>query len=71
MPEATEDEPTEDRFTLRISAPLLVRIGRLIDRPELGFTSLEHFLMAGIHSFVSFKERYIQTLEARPRGARR
>ncbi len=71
MPEATEDEPVEERFTLRIPAPLRVRIGRLIERPELGFTGLEHFLMAGLHSFVSFKEREIRRLEAGPRGARR
>ncbi len=63
MPEAAEDE-SEERFTLRIPAPLLVRIERLIDRPELGFTSLEHFLMAGLHSFVSFKERHIQRNDA-------
>ena len=67
MPEAVEDEPVEERFTLRIPAPLLVRIERLIDRPELGFAGLEHFLMAGLHSFVSFKERQVQ----RPGGGAR
>ena len=60
MSVAEEDALVEERFTIRIPAPLMVRIERLIDRPELGFTSLEHFLMAGLHSFVSFKERQIQ-----------
>ncbi len=62
MPAVEEDALVEERFTIRIPPPLMVRIERLIDRPELGFTSLQHFVAAGIHSFVSYKEREVARL---------
>lgn len=55
-----EQEEAAERFTLHLPGPLAQRIAVLIDTPELGFTSLEHFLMAGLHSFVSYKERQVR-----------
>ena len=55
-----EQEEAAERFTLHLPGPLMHRIEALIEAPELGFTSLEHFLMAGIFSFVSFKEKILQ-----------
>ncbi len=59
-----ESEAAEDveRVQLRIPAPLGHRIQALIDEPTLGFTSLQHYLAAAIHSFTSFKERQVQRL---------
>ncbi len=54
------DEP--ERVQLTIPAPLGQRIQTLLDEESLGFTSLEHFLMAGLHSFVAYKERQIERL---------
>ena len=48
-----QDEP--ERVQLTIPGPLGHRIQALIDEPSLGFTGLEHFLMAGLHSFVAYK----------------
>ncbi len=61
---AETDQDVSEQLTVRIPPPLMARIERLIARPELGFTSLEHFLMAGLHSFVSFKERVVSNLRA-------
>ncbi len=58
-----EQEEAAERFTLHLPGPLLRRIEALIDAPELGFTCLEHFLMAGLHSFVAYKERQIERLK--------
>ncbi len=55
-----EDSP--ERVQLTIPAPLGRRIQALLDEESLGFTSLEHFLMAGLHSFVAYKERQIERL---------
>ncbi len=57
-----KQEEAAERFTLHLPGPLLRRIEVLIDAPELGFTGLEHFLMAGLHSFVSYKERQVRRL---------
>ncbi len=54
------DEP--ERVQLTIPGPLGRRIQALLDEESLGFTSLEHFLMAGLHSFVAYKERQIERL---------
>ncbi len=51
-----------ERVQLTIPAPLGRRIQALLDEESLGFTSLEHFLMAGLHSFVAYKERQIERL---------
>ncbi len=55
------DEP--ERVQLTIPGPLGQRIQALIDEESLGFTSLEHLVMAGLHSFVAFKERQIERLK--------
>ncbi len=57
------EQDAPERVHLTIPGPLGQRIQRLIDEPSLGFTSLEHFLMAGLHSFVTFKERQIKRLK--------
>ncbi len=62
MPETEEDELIEERHTLRIPGPLMGRIEALIDEPSLGFTSLEHYLAAALHSFTSYKERQVDRL---------
>ena len=56
------DSAEPERVQLTIPGPLGQRIQALLDEESLGFTSLEHFLMAGLHSFVSFKERQIERL---------
>ncbi len=57
------EKDAPERVQLTIPGPLGQRIQALIDEPTLGFTSLEHFLMAGLHSFVAFKERQIERLK--------
>ncbi len=52
-----------ERVQLRIPAPLGHRIQALIDEPSLGFTSLEHYLAAALHSFTSYKERQVERLK--------
>ncbi len=67
-----ESKATEDveRVTLRIPGPLGHRIQALIDTPELGFTSLEHYLAAAIFSFTAYKERQVQRLRGDARRPR-
>ncbi len=67
---AETDQEVGERLTVRIPTPLMARIERLIGHSELGFTSLEHFLMAGLHSFVSYKERQVSRLRADAEGGR-
>ncbi len=66
-----EQEEAAERFTVHLPGPLLHRIEDLIDAPELGFTGLEHFIMAGLHSFVSYKERQLKRLREDAQGGRR
>ncbi len=67
-----ESKATEDveKVTLRISPPLAHRIEALISEESLGFVSLEHFLQAGLHSFVSFKEKQLARLRGDARRQR-
>ncbi len=57
------EQDAPERVELRIPGPLGQRIQALIDEPSLGFTSLEHFLMAALHSFTSYKERQVDRLK--------
>ncbi len=57
------EQDAPERIQLTIPGPLGQRIQALIDEPSMGFTSLEHFLMAGLHSFVAFKERQMKRLK--------
>ncbi len=67
-----ESKATEDdaRVTLTIAGPLSRRIQALIDEPSLGFTGLTHFLMAGLHSFVAYKEKQLVRLRGDARRPR-
>ena len=55
-------ETEERRFTVPVNEELIRRIERLIEVQALGFTSVQHFLGAAIHSFLSFKERQVANL---------
>ncbi len=50
------------RFTVPVNEELIERIERLVAIEELGFTSVQHFLGAAIHSFVAYKERQVASL---------
>ncbi len=63
-PEAAEGV---ERIQLRIPAPLGHRIEALIAAPELGFTSLKHYLAAAVHSFTSYKERQLRRVREEAR----
>ncbi len=62
MSGGAETELTEDRLTLTLPPPLVARIQALLDNPELGFSSFEHFLLTAVRSFIGFRERQLENL---------
>ncbi len=57
------EQDAPERIQLTIPGPLGQRIQALIDEESLGFTSLEHYLAAALHSFTSYKERQVERLK--------
>ncbi|MEE9174144.1 MAG: hypothetical protein V3U30_04125 [Thermoplasmata archaeon] len=65
MVEETEDE--ERRFRIALDPRLVKRIEWLIEQPELGFSTFEHFVAAALYSFTSYREDVLRKM----RGERR
>lgn len=62
-----DEEDVEQRFTLTLDYRLLHRIEALIRAPELGFSSVQHFLSAALYSFVSYKEKVLRGMRGEGR----
>ncbi|MEE9196726.1 MAG: hypothetical protein V3U45_01165 [bacterium] len=60
------DEDDEDHIRLYIDSRLMHKIQALVDAPELGFSSVPHFLRASLYSFVAYQQKTLKARRGEP-----
>lgn len=70
MQSETESKKSKTIERLYVPPDLGHRIRNLVTASEFGFESLQHFLAAALHSFVSYKERQLKRIREDREGWR-